>query len=105
VPRAVQRYVAARRAAARHTLEELFRGWVEATPETGLPPDLEAIAHPTLIVHGLQDRIIAPDTARKVHQRLPSSRLELLDGIGHVPQLEAPAAVARLFNSFLAELP
>lgn len=105
VPRAVQRYVAARRAAARHNLEELFRGWVEAPPEAALPADLEAITHPTLIVHGLQDRIIHPDTARKVHRRLPASRLELLDGIGHVPQLEAPAAVARLVNAFLDRQP
>lgn len=105
VPRAVQRYVAARRAAARHTLEELFRGWVEASPADGLPADLEAITQPTLIVHGLQDRIIAPDTARKVEARLPNARLTLLDGVGHVPQLEMPAAVARLANAFLAEIP
>ncbi len=104
VPRAVQRYVAARRAAARHVLEELFRGWVEATPASGLPPDLEAITQPTLIVHGAKDRIIHPDTARKVHARLPHSRLEILDGIGHVPQLEAPAAVARFVDAHLASV-
>jgi pimeloyl-ACP methyl ester carboxylesterase len=102
VPRALSRYVAARRAAARHTLEEMFRGWVEATPDDGLPADLEAIAQPTLIVHGVKDRIIHPDTARKVHARLPRSTLELLDGIGHVPQLEAPTAVARLVEAHLA---
>jgi pimeloyl-ACP methyl ester carboxylesterase len=102
VPRAVQRYVAARRAAARPVLEELFRGWVEAAAGQGLPPDLEAIEHRTLIVHGLCDRIIHPDTARKVHARLPRSRLELLAGVGHVPQLEAPGAVARLVARHLA---
>lgn len=102
VPRAVQRYVAARRAAARGVLEELFRGWAEATPARGLPPDLEAITQPTLIVHGVKDRIIHPDTARKVHRRLPGARLELLEGIGHVPQLEAPAAVARFLAQHLA---
>lgn len=105
VPRAVARYVAARRAAARPVLEALFRGWVEATAETGLPHDLEAVTQPTLIVHGARDRIIHPDTARKVHTRLPRSRLELLDGIGHVPQLEAPGAVARLVARHLAEVP
>jgi pimeloyl-ACP methyl ester carboxylesterase len=69
VPRAVQRYVAARRAAARHTLEEMFRGWVEAAPADALPRDLDAIDHPTLIIHGRCDRIIAVDTARKVAAR------------------------------------
>ncbi len=105
VPRAVQRYVAARRAAARHILEELFRGWIEGRPEDGLPADVEAIRQPTQIIHGLQDRIIHPDTARNLARRLPDARLTLLDGIGHVPQLEAPAQVARLTNAFLAEIP
>ena len=103
VPRAIKRYVAARRAAARPVLEELFRGWAFATPEDGLPRDLEAIAQPTLIIHGARDRIIHPDTARKVVGRLPRARLELLEGIGHVPQLEAPAVVARLIHRHLEE--
>ncbi len=104
VPRALQRYVAARRAAARGALEELFRGLVETGPGGGLPADLEAVTQPTLIVHGLEDRIIHPDTARTVHARLPRSRLELLAGVGHVPQLEAPGEVARLLARHLAEL-
>ncbi len=103
VPRAVKRYVAARRAAARPVLEELFRGWAHAAPEVGLPRDLEAIAHSTLIIHGAKDRIIHPDTARKVVGRLPRARLELLPGIGHVPQLEAPSVVARLLHRHLQE--
>jgi abhydrolase domain-containing protein 6 len=103
VPRAIKRYVAARRAAARPVLEELFRGWAFAAPERGLPLDLEAIAQPTLIIHGAKDRIIAVDTARKVVQRLPRARLEILDGIGHVPQLEAPGRVARLIHRHLED--
>lgn len=103
VPQAIKRYVAARRAAARPVLEELFRGWAFAAPEAGLPPDLEAIGQPTLIIHGAKDRIIHPDTARKVVGRLPRARLELLPGIGHVPQLEAPSVVARLIHRHLQE--
>ncbi|MBK9029772.1 MAG: alpha/beta fold hydrolase [Myxococcales bacterium] len=105
VPRAIQRYVAARRAAARTELEEMFRGWVEATPATGLPRDLDAIDQPTLIVHGRCDRIIHVDTARKVAAAVPHSRLRVLDGIGHVPQLEAPRAVAELVRDHLARVP
>ncbi|MBL8619743.1 MAG: alpha/beta fold hydrolase [Myxococcales bacterium] len=104
VPRAVQRYVAARRAAARHTLEEMFRGWVEAAPADALPRDLEAIDHPTLIIHGRCDRIIAVDTARKVAAAVPRSTLRVLDGIGHVPQLEAPRRVAQLLGDHLARV-
>ena len=101
VPRAVKRYVAARRAAARHVLEEMFRGWVEASPADGLPRDLEAIDQPTLILHGAQDRIIHVDTARKVATQLPHSQLRILDGVGHVPQLEVPRQIARLIAEHL----
>jgi abhydrolase domain-containing protein 6 len=104
VPRAVSRYVAARRAAARPALEALFRGFVDADPADGLPADIERIAQPTLLVHGAKDRIIHPDTARMTHARLPSSTLEILEGIGHVPQLEAPRAVARLVERHLARV-
>ena len=103
VPRAIKRYVAARRAAARPVLEELFRGWAFAPAEAGLPRDLDAITQSTLVIHGAKDRIIHPDTARKVVRQLPRARLELLDGIGHVPQLEAPGAVARLIARHLEE--
>lgn len=101
VPRAMKRYVAARRAAARPVLEELFRGWAFAPPERGLPRDLEAIDHRALVIHGVRDRIIHADTALRVSRRLPRARLELLPGIGHVPQLEAPGAVARLIRRHL----
>lgn len=105
VPRAVKRYVAARRAAARPVLEELFRGWAFAPPEAGLPRDLDAIEHSTLVIHGARDRIIHPDTARKVVRQLPRARLELLEGVGHVPQLEEPWRVARLIDRHLQEQP
>jgi pimeloyl-ACP methyl ester carboxylesterase len=105
VPRAIKRYVAARRAAARPVLEELFRGWAFAPSEAGLPRDLDAIGQSTLVIHGARDRIIHPDTARKVVGQLPRARLELLDGIGHVPQLEAPGRVARLIARHLEEQP
>jgi pimeloyl-ACP methyl ester carboxylesterase len=86
-------------------LEELFRGWAFAPSEAGLPRDLDAIGQSTLVIHGARDRIIHPDTARKVVGQLPRARLELLDGIGHVPQLEAPGRVARLIARHLEEQP
>ena len=105
VPRAVKRYVAARRAGARAVLEEMFRGWVEAAPEVGLPRDLAAIAQPTLILHGARDRIIHVDTARKVAADVPRSQLRILDGVGHVPQLEVPRQIAQLIAAHLDGLP
>jgi len=69
-----------------------------------VPPDLGRGTERTRIWHGRQDRVIHPDTARKVNGRLPHSRLELLDGVGHVPQLEAPGLVAGFVARHLAEV-
>lgn len=101
VPRAVKRYVAARRAAARDTLEQMFKGWVTASAADGLPRDLDAIAQPTLILHGAKDRIIHVDTARKVASQMPNATLRILDGVGHVPQLEVPRRIARMIGEHL----
>jgi abhydrolase domain-containing protein 6 len=104
VPRAVQRYVAAARAARQPVLDAIFRGWVGAATDDGVPRDLEAIAHPALVVHGALDRIVHPATADLLAARLPRARRVILDGIGHVPQLEAPGDVARRLAAFVAAL-
>ena len=104
VPRAIQRYVAAQRARAQPRLERVWAGWTGATGEAGVPDDPEAIAQPTLLVHGERDRVIAVATARRLAERLPRARLEILAGVGHVPQLEEPRRVARLVDAFAAEI-
>jgi magnesium chelatase accessory protein len=69
--------------------------------EGGVPHALERIQAPALIVHGAEDRVIHPDTARDVAGSLPNARLELMSGVGHVPHMEAPRAVARLIDAFM----
>lgn len=104
VPRAVQRYVTATRVARQAHLDTIFRGWSAAAPGDGVPADLEAIAHPALIIHGARDRIVHPATADLLASRLPRARRVILSGIGHVPQLEAPSQVARLIADFVGGL-
>ena len=104
LPRAVQRYVAAERARAQPRLERVWAGWTGATGDDGVPDDPEAIAQPALLVHGDRDRVIAVETARRLAARLPRARLEVLRGVGHVPQLEEPRRVARLVDDFAREL-
>jgi pimeloyl-ACP methyl ester carboxylesterase len=104
VPRAVQRYVASERARAQPRLERVWRGWVGAAGDDGVPADVEAIAQPALVVHGDRDRVIAVETGRALAAKLPRGRLAVLEGIGHVPQLEDPWRVARLTEAFLREV-
>lgn len=50
---------------------------------------------PTLVVWGTRDRLVDVRLARRVADAYPDSRLLVLAGCGHVPQLEEPEATAR----------
>lgn len=59
------------------------------------------IAAPTLIVWGKADNIIAPVYAHEFSQRIAGARVELIEGAGHLPQIEQPALVAKTLRAFL----
>ena len=61
-----------------------------------------AEALPTLIVWGACDPIIPVEHGRAAQKLMPHSRLEILDGVGHFPQLERPFEFARLLAEFVA---
>jgi pimeloyl-ACP methyl ester carboxylesterase len=100
------RYEAAHYAAA---YVRTFRGLVSSFLRSYLPGPgslwrlAEAVRAPTLVVGGRADRLVdvrvAPQTARVI----PDSRLMMLDGVGHVAQLEVPRLVARAVVGLLAE--
>jgi len=49
-----------------------------------------AVHAPTLVIHGSLDRLIPLAAARELHRRRPDWKLEILDGVGHVPMMETP---------------
>ncbi|HET7788280.1 MAG TPA: alpha/beta hydrolase [Myxococcales bacterium] len=51
---------------------------------------VKTIRAPALIVQGRQDRLVNVESARALAAARPDWRLEVLDDVGHVPQLEAP---------------
>lgn len=57
-----------------------------------------AVKAPTLVVHGSLDRLIPVAAARELARRLPEWRLEVLEGVGHVPMMEAPDRFMRVLN-------
>jgi pimeloyl-ACP methyl ester carboxylesterase len=63
---------------------------------------LGAVAAPTLLCTSPGDPMWPPALARTHAERLPHGRLEILEGVRHIPPLEAPAATARLLVSWLA---
>jgi pimeloyl-ACP methyl ester carboxylesterase len=59
---------------------------------------------PTLVIGGWQDRLIDVRVASQVARVIPGSRLLMLDNVGHVAQMEEPAAVARAIVDLLDEV-
>ena len=49
-----------------------------------------SIRAPVLLMHGDLDRIVAPEAARKLARLRPDWEFEMMDGVGHVPQIEVP---------------
>ena len=72
-------------------------------PDRGLSKRLHRVRTPTLIVWGQADRVVPVAYAAEWQQRIPGSRLVIRQDAGHLPQVEAPGAVAELTDAFLAE--
>ena len=58
---------------------------------------------PVLIVWGARDPIIPVGHGEDAHRALPGSRLEIFDGVGHLPQVEQPGRFITVLEDFLAE--
>ena len=56
---------------------------------------------PTLIVWGDQDGIIPVEHAYEAQELIETSRLEILEGVGHFPHVEAPEVFTEVLIEFM----
>jgi pimeloyl-ACP methyl ester carboxylesterase len=61
------------------------------------------ITAPTLVIWGDRDRVIPPAHAQLANQAIPHAQVAIIEGTGHVPQLEAPERFTELVLRFLAQ--
>jgi pimeloyl-ACP methyl ester carboxylesterase len=66
------------------------------------PFELERITSPVLLLWGDRDRLVYHCGAEQVLAAVPSSRLELWEGVGHCPQVEVPDRFTELLLAFAA---
>lgn len=112
---AVEAYVsgASHRGLSRADLEMLVGPWLGeegqgafyrqiAQADEGHTEQIEGrlgeIDEPTLIVWGAEDTWIPPDRATRLHGLMPGSRLEIIDGAGHLVHLDAPVALTAVLT-------
>lgn len=68
-----------------------------STPDTF---DFTRMRLPILLIWGTRDRMVSHSGATRVAGALPDTDVQLLEGVGHCPQLEAPQRVAQLVLRF-----
>ncbi len=62
------------------------------------------LAMPVLMIQGSEDRVNPTDrNAAVLVKLLTKAQLEIIDGAGHLPEVEAPDAVNRMLREFLSE--
>ncbi|QDX39370.1 alpha/beta fold hydrolase [Salarchaeum sp. JOR-1] len=65
--------------------------------------DLDALTLPVLVVHGTADAVLPVENAHALHDRLPNSTLELVDGGPHLVFIEHADDVTGRIRRFLDE--
>jgi pimeloyl-ACP methyl ester carboxylesterase len=68
-------------------------------PDAG--PSLGAIRVPTLVLVGRDDALTPPALAESLAARIPGARLEVIDGAGHLSNLERPDRFNAALRAFL----
>jgi pimeloyl-ACP methyl ester carboxylesterase len=64
--------------------------------------ELDRIDVPTLVIVGADDKPTPVAKARRIAERVPGARLEIVPKCGHSSTVEQPAAVTGLISDFLA---
>jgi pimeloyl-ACP methyl ester carboxylesterase len=67
-------------------------------------PTLQHISVPTIVFGGTEDVYTNVETITSMQKAIPNSRLEIFEGIGHMPNLEAPDRFNAALENFLAGL-
>ena len=66
---------------------------------------LHDLQQPTLVVWGAEDELIPLEVGRKIHEGIPNSSLNVVEGCGHLAPLECWEPVAQATESFLRAQP
>lgn len=64
---------------------------------------IHRVGAPTLLIHGTEDRLVAVDSARWAAAERPCWEYAEMDGVGHVPMLEAADRFVSIVSEWLAE--
>jgi 3-oxoadipate enol-lactonase len=111
-PQTLSRLIGSRasRAAYEELLDSVSRiheGSYQKTLEASVAQDraapIERISVPTLVIAGEEDTVYPPELAREMARRIPGAELLMLEGTGHLANLEQPERFNKAVLDFLTK--
>lgn len=78
-----------------------YAGTCAALRDADLTESTRALTVPTLLIVGDQDGSTPPDLVRGTAELIRGSEFRIIEGAGHLPNIEQPDAVADLVRTFL----
>jgi len=91
-------------------VEEAFGLWVDSARAIGdmmtdggdvTEEEMRQIDMPTLVVWGADDKVFSPDNAQRLGTDIQRSEVHIIDGSGHLPQIEQTDAFLEVVVPFL----
>jgi pimeloyl-ACP methyl ester carboxylesterase len=78
-------------------------GETDYSDARSLSDRLSAMDVPLLVIFGAEDQIVdSPEESIQPYRDIPRAQTELLEGVGHSPNVEAPERTAALIEAFIA---
>ena len=96
-------YASLAEAENRHAFARTIKSVIDPGGQTVSAMDRLYLASPmpTLVIWGDRDDIIPVSHARAAHQAIPGSRLVIIEGVGHFPQIEVPEQFVAALIDFI----
>ncbi|MFC3226867.1 alpha/beta fold hydrolase [Marinibaculum pumilum] len=85
--------------------EATYRGMLSMLTVFDRRDALAALSMPVLVLAGSADRVAPPVVMKRMAAAIPGSRYVVIEGAGHISNLERPAAFNAALEAFLADLP
>lgn len=91
-------------------VEEAFELWVNSARAIGdmlleggdlTEEEMQQIRLPTLVVWGAEDKVFSPDNAERLRQDIAGTEVQIIEGSGHLPQIEQTDAFLSSVLPFL----
>jgi abhydrolase domain-containing protein 6 len=103
IPRAIKKYLIQEAIEHQSLNRKIFKQLRSSVDDPPLEAMLKGLPVPTLIIWGVQDRVLHVSGAKILEAIMPKAKAEVMDAVGNLPMIEKPEETATLYLSFLEQ--